>query len=718
MIEPVGGPLTSDDLASLDARWIDRETAGRQLLRRVNALDGSALVGRNGAGGFAGLAIPNVLPGADHVREYRLRRDHPEIENGKPRMKYVSPPGRRNLIYFPVGTDPAWLADPQLPLVVTEGEFKTIALMRAARHGCQPDAPRFLAVGLPGVWNWRGTIGKTTDAEGNRLDVKGAIPDLDRIAFDDRRVLIVFDADLDENESVAAARFLFTKELRSRAAQVSWFPWPADRPPPAKGIDDLLAALGPEPVLRLIKAALERTAGPPDLIPFYFADAGNADRLVTLYGADMRYCFAFRKWMVWDGKRWAVDEIGHAMRLAKRTMIAFFRQAVETKNKAAESFARSSLDAKRLNAMLLLAQSELPVTPAELDRAPWLLNFTDGTVNLKTGVLHVHRRGDWITKMIAFPYRAGAACPLWHTFLGEIMGVSPDAADATCARADELTGFLKRALGYSITAEVNEKVVFVCHGIGDNGKTTLLSVVRDLIRDFAVTVGLDLLTAKDESNNVAAARAKLLGMRFVTSSETEEGQRLSAARLKRICQGPGGDIEACRKYENPITFPETHKLWIDANHKPELPATDTAVWNRLRLIPFTVTISKDRQDRELKSKLMGEAEGILAWLVEGAKQWYAKGLPQSAAVNEATKTWQQELDRVQVYLDEHTEASDPQAWLLNKVLYEAYKAWCEGNGERFLAHLRFSRQMEAMGYRKERKDKGNIWLGIRFKPGM
>jgi putative DNA primase/helicase len=218
---------------------------------------------------------------------------------------------------------------------------------------------------------------------------------------------------------------------------------------------------------------------------------------------------------------------------------------------------------------------------------------------------------------------------------------------------------------------------------------------------------------------VAAARAKLLGIRFATSSETEEGQRLSAARLKRICQGPGGEIEACRKYENPITFRETHKLWIDANHKPELPATDAAVWNRLHLIPFTVTIPKDRQDRELTAKLLKEGDGILAWLVEGAKQWYAKGLPQSNAVNEATKAWQKELDRLSVFLEDHmekaTDATEAEAYVLNKVLYEAYRSWCESNGERTLSHPRFTGQMEAMGYRKERKEAGNVWRGIRFK---
>jgi putative DNA primase/helicase len=147
-----------------------------------------------------------------------------------------------------------------------------------------------------------------------------------------------------------------------------------------------------------------------------------------------------------------------------------------------------------------------------------------------------------------------------------------------------------------------------------------------------------------------------------------------------------------------------------------LPATDAAVWNRLHLIPFTVTIQKAEQDRNLKAKLLAEGESILAWLVEGAKRWYAAG--QSKVIDEATRQWQGELDRLRAYLDEYTEKPDPkdeQAFLLNKVLYEAYKSWCDQNGERFLSQPKFTGQMEAMGYRRERKEEGNIWRGIRFK---
>jgi putative DNA primase/helicase len=457
----------------------------------------------------------------------------------------------------------------------------------------------------------------------------------------------------------------------------------------------------------------------------HFADSGNADRLVVLHGADLRYCYTFRKWLRWDGRRWMIDDVGHAVKLAKRTMVAFLHQAIEAKKddaekSAAEKFARGSLDARRLNAALALAQPELAITPAELDRGAHLLNFTNGTVDLKTGKLLPHRRSHWLTRMVHHPYRAAAVCPGWLAFLDQIMGGGPDAGEGDQERARELVDYMQLALGYSITADVSEKAVFFAYGSGDNGKTTMLAIVRDLTKEYSVTIALDILTARNDSNNVASARASLMGARLAVSSETEEGQRLSPARLKRICQGSGGEIEACRKYENQITFPESHKLWVDANHKPELPATEASVWNRVHLIPFTVTIPKHEQDRGLKDRLLkDEAEGILAWLVQGAKLWYEKGLPSSKTVAAATEEWRASLDRVQDFLEEHTlkaEGDDKEAYILAKDLYASYRRWCEENSERPLSEPRFRGQMTDMKFGKEKKHEGKAWLGLRFRP--
>lgn len=169
-------------------------------------MTGCDIVGRRG-GNYAGIVIPYFLPGSDQVREYRLRRDQPDLEydsasNVKPRQKYLSPPGRSNMLYLVPGVGVSLLNDPALPIVVTEGEFKTLALWRLANHG-SPGRPGFLPLEVSGVYNWRGTIGKTVGPGGSRLDVKGAIRDLDRIAWDGRRVVIAYDADTMTKRSFA-----------------------------------------------------------------------------------------------------------------------------------------------------------------------------------------------------------------------------------------------------------------------------------------------------------------------------------------------------------------------------------------------------------------------------------------------------------------------------------------------------------------------------------
>ena len=128
----IGSDLTPADHAALEARWIDQELAVRAQLRRVDSLTGGEIVGRRG-GDYSGILIPYFHPGSDQVRDYRLRRDHPDLEydaggNLKVRRKYLSPPGRANRLYLPPGISQLLLRDPTLPIIMTEGEFKTLAL--------------------------------------------------------------------------------------------------------------------------------------------------------------------------------------------------------------------------------------------------------------------------------------------------------------------------------------------------------------------------------------------------------------------------------------------------------------------------------------------------------------------------------------------------------------------------------------------------------------
>jgi hypothetical protein len=255
-----GGPLHESDyktFAGIRREWIDR--AG---IVRVSDAEGRAAVGQKARGNFEGLLIPYTLPDDDRPREYCLRRDTPDIEYGangerKEKKKYVFPVGRGNILYFPPDTTTEQLADAGLPIVITEGAKKVLALQQTASDavGETSERPAYIAVGLSGVWNFRGTIGKENDANGRRRDVKGVISDFSLITLKGRKVVICFDTNVRANDSVQAARAELTRELRQRGAMVHWFAWPSDTPGPVNGIDDYLAIAGPQRVLQLIEGA-------------------------------------------------------------------------------------------------------------------------------------------------------------------------------------------------------------------------------------------------------------------------------------------------------------------------------------------------------------------------------------------------------------------------------------------------------------------------------
>lgn len=239
--------LTEKDYSNLRNSFITPEIAESAKLRRVPDLEGAETVGRTRKAGtdYAGIVFPYFLPpNDDYPRQYRLRRDNPEYEQKadgtrKEKGKYLSAPGAPNMLYFPPDSQSEMLEDVSLPVVLTEGEKKTLALHRLSFHGISATSePRFLPVGLSGVWNWRGTIGKTTNADGSRTVVKGVISDFNLIEWNGRKVFIVFDTNAKTNDKVKSARRELAKELTRRGAIVSIVELPETEN--INGVDDLL----------------------------------------------------------------------------------------------------------------------------------------------------------------------------------------------------------------------------------------------------------------------------------------------------------------------------------------------------------------------------------------------------------------------------------------------------------------------------------------------
>lgn len=251
------GNLTAADLAALAARWIDPETAAAAQLRRITHAEGAALLGDvTGRHDFTGILFPYHDPAGPPPRSYRIRRDNLESEpragGRRPAERYTGPPEAKQLMYFAPGFM-EFMRDASMPVMLTAGEFSTLALARLARHDAT--VPRFLPAGLSGVWQWRGIVSSGSNGKRER----GPIADLDLFDWKGRKVTIAFHADVQTNEVASAARNALTKELQSRGALVGNLEWDERIYPKARGVDDFVAVAGPAVVLRHIAAVQHRS---------------------------------------------------------------------------------------------------------------------------------------------------------------------------------------------------------------------------------------------------------------------------------------------------------------------------------------------------------------------------------------------------------------------------------------------------------------------------
>lgn len=483
-----------------------------------------------------------------------------------------------------------------------------------------------------------------------------------------------------------------------------------------------------------VPSAVDPLPGPEDdKPPVDLSDVGNGYAFRVDHLSVVRFVDVWDSWLIWDSCRWEHDRSRHAEALGKQTVGRLFREAAEdvkrlgpstgdrteqekAASRAAEmrlAHAKKSHQAKAIRDMLAMARSELGIRqiPEVFDTDPWALNTLSGTVDLRTGNIHPHRREDYLTKLCPTQYAPEATCPAWEQFLDLVFGNDAD-----------LIGFVRRLFGYCLTGDTREHLLAVFVGNGSNGKSTLLEVLMDVFGpDYAMKAPPGLLMARDHEAH-PTERAGLHGKRLVCAVETEDGRRLAETLVKELT---GGDKISARKMRQDFfEFAPTHKLILCTNHKPQVRGSDNGIWRRLRLVPFNVQfwnpdvaslpgeIRPDhlRADKGMKDRLLAEREGILAWAVRGCLEWQANGLGNSEKVSEATATYQAEenvigrfiVDRCEVHASYRVKASD---------LYATFRTWCQYTGvEPLPAQRSFGLMMSQAGY--GRSANGSWYIGL------
>jgi len=444
-------------------------------------------------------------------------------------------------------------------------------------------------------------------------------------------------------------------------------------------------------------------------VSYDLSDVGNAARFRDRFLGKVRWSPSLG-WLVWNGINWEVDETLMVYRLAIEVTELIEAEALSLSDpKASErlqKFAIATRSSSRLEAMLNVARAMegIHVRPMDLDFDPYLLNCLNGVLDLRTGKLLPHDPEMLLSQVTGTSFNPEAECPEFEKFLAEIL---PDL---------DTRRYLIRCLGYGLTGSTDEQVMFLLYGSGANGKSTLVNVMFQILGSYAdkLSTSALLINRFDQSASATPELAKLVGKRFVAASEIEEGQRLSEVRVKELTGGE--PITARRLYREEFTFRPKFKLFFSANHKPIVHGQETAIWRRIRLLPFTVSIPPHQQDKRLAEKLVAESDGILAKLVKGASEWLALGsLDEPDEVINASEEYRNEMDIVGKFIKECF-IETPSGNVKNDQLYRIYAEWCKSNGERQLSHTRLSRILKSdKGFLQYRGSGFKYWRGLQVR---
>ena len=438
-------------------------------------------------------------------------------------------------------------------------------------------------------------------------------------------------------------------------------------------------------------------------------DAGNAALFIDGYGYNLRHVHKFGRWLIFRG-RWMWDENEGVWRIGEAFRKALISAAKRTTDRKAEDAALSRAQALGktfvMRNMLELAKTHEPVllNVDDIDADPWLIGARNAVIDLRTGEAREHSQDLYITKSLAVDFVEGAQCARWLEFIKEVF---PD---------PEVAKFVWKAVGYSLTGSVEEKIFFFLYGGGNNGKSRFMEAIFKMLGDYAKKAADAIFQVNPHGGEPQLAKAEIFGVRFLSGSEIKEDTKLNEKLIKDIT---GGDTISGRfHYEHSFDFSPTAKPWLHGNHDPVIKGNDEGIWSRVCKIPFTQCFEGAKADKKLGRKLLAEGSGILNWAIEGCLLWQREGLEMPKRIKDTVSQYRFDQDVLGRFLAERTRKS-ASGLVLHAALYCAYEGWADVQGMKYkLSSIRLGRLLREKGW-EERRDGHDspMWFGVELKGG-
>lgn len=578
--------------------------------------------------------------------------------NGKERvMKYLFPKGCGQLFN--------WLRTPSSdtsPVLVVEGALKGPA---AALY-----APAGLAVvAVPGC----------RIAKGSDLSWAAG-----------REVLVAFDADLRSNPEVWEGGFWLSHHLMEAGATGVRFLDPEGSG--KEGLDDLLGKLPSERRRDALRSWIE-AAGPLPAKPIKVGGAilpnpkfasDVAAELVKEYETEQGDRTLINRdgiWFAWEGAHWTeltdsqvstelwlrcessffvrYDKEGRPMlddqgrpKLSPwnptRSNIAELRTAMQAKLDTSRTFGTDVLDN-----VWLRGRSADPV-----------MSFANGLLNLRTRKLIPHTAAYFNLSSVPYDYDPDAEAPVeWLRFLDSVW--EDDA---------ESIALLQEWFGYVLSGRLDLHAILLLVGPPRSGKSNITSILSAMIGE-ANNAGLTM-SALGTNFGLQRAIGKMSGV--IGDSRLRREDRVPV--MERLLLVSAGDsIQVDRKNRTPWEGVLSMRITLVSNQIPDFADESGALAARFQTLA-TVHSHVGKEDRGILGRCMKELSGILAWALEGLDRLTERGYftkpGASKAVEEISR---RQAAPVSAFLDDWC-SLDSEASERKEDVYEAFKAWCAGEG--------------------------------------
>ena len=410
-------------------------------------------------------------------------------------------------------------------------------------------------------------------------------------------------------------------------------------------------------------------------------DAILAEEIVEVLRSRWAYSTGFGI-MRYTGKVWAPAEEHSLIEAVRRELVEIevdehTAAAMRGDNKAIDK-ARSLLTRGRAQAVARFVLGILAERPPAWDAHLDYLNTPSGVVDLRTGELLEHDHELYLTKMTGAPYDPNADLSQWERAL-EVL-------------PEKVADWMQVRLGQMATGYTpDDDAMVILEGAGSNGKTSWMIGARRALGDYAVTLPERLLLG--DPGDHPTTLMTLQGARAGFIEELPEGRALNVKRLKDTVGTP--EITARKMRQDDVTFKATHGLMIATNYLPIVAETDHGTWRRLILVRYRIRYVDSPEKVESKRDRVGDPAmkryfehtadpGLLRWIVEGARRWYAAGMvmprPPKRVVAD-TEAWRMDADPILAYVRERLVRDKGHA-VTTSDLTDDFNAWLERRGHR------------------------------------